>query len=106
MLNSPSEKITFLWNFCHLFPVLLSWKGPSFSNRRWGVGHGWVGGWLLVVVVLQLGVFIFKLRRGAPFVLMWGFHKKNYEMGGTIPPPPLAKTLQKEAIMQLFKSRA
>ena len=88
---------------------------PSFSSVvvlegafifQSAVGGGaWVGGGL-VVVVLQLGVFIFKSRRGAPLVLMEGFHKKNYEMGGTPAPSPLAKTLQKGAIMQLFKSRA
>ena len=53
ILNVPSEKISFLWNFCHLFPVLfyewntsindsyqflgfflriISWKEPSLFN--------------------------------------------------------------------------
>ena len=89
--------------FLPSFSSVVVLEGAFIFQSAVGGGHGWVGGWLLVVVVLQLGVFIFKLRRGAPLVLMWGFHKKIMRWGH--PPPPLAKTLQKGAIMQLFKSR-
>ena len=95
----------FLWNFCHLFPVLfyewsrsiidlpifpgfflgiISWKGPLLFYGR---GGGWGWGWRLGFG-FQLGGLTLKWG-GTP----WGGHqlwcgggvKKNHKM---VPPPP------------------
>ena len=96
--------ITFLWNFCHLFPVLFYdwntiitqllmtvsnfpifqgfllginfWKGISLFNGDGSLLFGWGGG----------GCFIFKWGGHGGHLFWWeeGF-KKNHRIGGGVP---------------------
>ena len=116
-LNALSEKIMFLWDFCHPLPMvfydwntsisdssdfsgfflgIISWEGLHFSMRE---------------VVFQNGGFHFKL--GVPHGGIGfdeGWFKKNWRMrGGTpppcYPPPPLLETLYLEGYLKYFNDK-
>ena len=82
ILNAPSEKITFLWNFCHLFPVLFyEWNQvlmtvsnfSGFFSRNHFLEGGFTFQWG-VVFQFWWGVFkkIIRLGEGAPHTTTMG----------------------------------
>ena len=74
ILNAKSTKITFLWNFCHLFLVLLyEWNTSINDSFQFFWGQG-----------CPMGVSALKGGGGV---------RKNHGMGGVPHAPPLWKTL-------------
>ena len=101
-LNAPSENIMFLWNFCHLFPVLFYDWNKSITDSFWFFRGFSRNHFLEGSFTFQCGRDCFSDRevlflsecRGegrAPCrasVLMQGFSKKIIGWGGT--PSPLS----------------
>ena len=106
-LNAPSENIMFLWNFCHLFPVLFYDWNKSITDSFWFFRGFSRNHFLEGCFTFQCGRDCFSDREalflseckggrgggGAPWgalVLMQGFSKKIIGWGSTPSPSPLS----------------
>ena len=72
-LNVRSEKIMFLWNFCHLFPVLFYDWNTSINDSLWFFRVFSTNYFLEAGFIFQCGIIVFQM----------GELKKNQRMGGT-----------------------
>ena len=96
-MNAPSEKIMFLWNFCHLFSVLLyNWNSSINDSFQFFQGFFWksfpgkglhysIGGLLFSCE----GASFLRGPRGASAMeMVWWEGLKNHRTGGPPCPTP------------------
>ena len=82
-LNAPSEKIMFLWKFCHLFPVLFyDWNTSINDNYRFFLAFSrdhFLKGWF----TFQMEELFFRWGEGAPRGEHWLWWGEFPTMGNT-----------------------